>query len=142
MENIAMNFISYIFTLTSYWSRNSNIFCYSIYHFGWYIMHSRYNFITRDYWSINNTFEILVILTNTSGKIATIIFLALTIVFTFTLTCFIMPFLIWITSCTIDLSFKITWNMLYQCFASFLFVIISNTLTLVFCIFRDTYFEK
>ena len=48
-----------------------------------------------------------------------LIFFALTIIFTFTLTCFVIPFLIWITCCTIAFSckFTITWNMFYQCFS-------------------------
>ena len=100
------------FTTTIHWY----ICCYSICHFCWYSIHNRYNFITLNHWSINNTFKVLAILTNTCARIATIIFFALAITFTFTLTYFIIPFLIWITCCTIGFAFTIT-NVL----ASFLF---------------------
>ena len=140
MENIAINFISYIFPMKIYWSRTSNICSYSIYHFGWYNIH---NFITHNHWSIGNIFEIFTILVNTCGRIPTVIFLALAIVFIFPLTCFIMPFLIWITSWTIDLAFRIIWNMLYQCFcliSIFYHVKFQILQCLYLFFFRDTYF--
>ena len=95
MQNIA---ISYFFTMTIYWSSTGNICCYSICLFCWGNIHNCYNFITLNHWSISNFFSILDILTNAYARIPTIIFFACTIIFTFILTCFIIPFLIWITS--------------------------------------------
>ena len=130
-----MRFI-FFFSTTIHWY----ICCYSICHFCWYSIHNRYNFITLIHWSINNTFKILAILTNTCARITTIIFFALAIIFTFTLTYFIIPFLDWITCCTIGFAFTVTIVL-----PSFLFFIILNALTyihFVFCFFWNTYFWR
>ena len=118
MQNKA---VSYFFTVTIYWSCTRNICCYSICLFCWCNIHSNYNFITLIHWSISNTFQIRTIFTNTCARIPTIIFFTLMIIFTFTLTCFIIPFFVWITCATIEFAFTITWNMFCHCF-SFIFV--------------------
>ena len=62
------------------------------------------------------------ILTSTCARIPTIIIFAPTIIFTFTLACYIIPFLFWITCCTIEFAFtKFAWNMFCHCF-NFIFV--------------------
>ena len=83
--------------MTIYWSSTRNNCCYSISNFCWYNIHHKYNFSTLDHWSISNAFGFL---TNTCARILTKIFFALMIIFTFRLTCIIIPFLIWITCCT------------------------------------------
>ena len=135
MQNIA---ISYFFTITIYWSSTRNIYL-----FCWYNIHNKYNFITFSYWSISNNFEILTVLTNTCARISTIILFAVTIIFTFTLTCFLILPLIWITCCTIKFAFAITWNMFCHCF-SFIFVCfhIKCFNICVFCFFWNTYFWR
>ena len=85
------------------------------------IIHSNYNFITLSHWIISNTIKILIALTNICTRIPTVIFFVSTIIFTFSLTCFIIPFLIWITNCTIEFAFTITLNMSCHQF-SFIFV--------------------
>ena len=67
---------------------------------------------------ISNTLWILTILTNTCARIQTKTFFSRIIIFTFTLTCFIIPFLIWITCCTIELAFTVKWNMI-SCYFTF-----------------------
>ena len=111
MQNITIYFIYYFFTIGVCWHSTC---CYSICYFCLYNTHNIYNFITWNHESISNTFY----LTNTCARIP-LIFFALTIIFTFTLTCFVIPFLIWITCCTIAFSckFTITWNVYYQCFS-------------------------
>ena len=68
---------------------------------------------------------------------------AYTIIFTFTLTCFIIPFLIWITSCTLEFAFKITWSM-FCYWLSFIFICYLirwfNIGLLFFCFFWNIYF--
>ena len=126
----------------------SYICCYSICHFCWYNIYNRYNYTTRDHWSISNIFKILAILTNTCARTPTVISLAHTIIFTFTLTCFVISFLIWTTfliwtQLYIEFVFTIAWNMLWHCF-SFIFICdISNTLTFMsFAFFRHIYFWR
>ena len=99
----------------------SSTYCYSIYHFCWYNISNSYNFITRDHWSLSNTFQILTILTSPCVRISNIIFFAYAIIFTFPLTCFIIQFLIWITCCTIEFAFTMTWNMFCHCLNFILF---------------------
>ena len=132
--------------MTIYWSNTHNIWffcCYSICLFCWYIIHNNYNFITLSHWSISNTFSILTILLNICGKIPTLIFFAFRIIFTFPLTCFIIPFLFWITRCTIEFTFAITLNMFSHCF-SFIFIYyhIKYSNICDFCFFWDTYFWR
>ena len=112
-----------------YNSKISLFCCYNIYLFCWYNIHDKYNFITLRDWHISNSFEIPTILGNTCVRIRTLTFCQLMIIFTFTLICFIIPFLIWITYCSIDFAFKMTWNMFYHFFGFILFVIILNALT-------------
>ena len=121
MQHIAINFISYFFTMTIYWRSTRSICYYSIFHFCWYNMYDKYNLITRNHWSINNAFKILAILTSTCARIPTVILFACTIIFSFTLTCFIIPFLFWIANCTVAFAFTITWDMLCHYF-SFIFI--------------------
>ena len=64
------------------------------------------------------------------------------IIFTFTLIRFIIPFLFWITFCTIEFAFAITWNMFCYCFS---FIVVSYHIIkffnmYVFCFFWNTYF--
>ena len=89
--------------------------CYSVCQFFWYNIRNSYNFITLDHWCISNSFQIFAILTNTCAAILTIVFLALTIILIFTFKYSIIPFLMWITCCTIESVFTITWNMFCHC---------------------------
>ena len=67
-------------------------------HYLWHF----YNFITRNYWIISNTFSIPITLTNTCARIPTIIFLRCAILFAITLKLIVFPFWIRITCCTIQ----------------------------------------
>ena len=118
MQNLA---ISYFYTVTIYWSSTHYICCYSICLFCWYNIYKSYNFITFDHWSI--------------------IFLKLLIIFTFTLACFIIPFLTGIACCSVEFAFTITWNMFFHCL-SFIFVCyhIKRFNIYIFCFFWNTYF--
>ena len=152
MQNIA---ISYFFTVTTYWSSTRNTCCYSIclfYYYSicllcWYNIHSNYNFITLSHWNISNILQILPILTNTCAMILTIIFLAFSIIFTFTLTCVIIPFhfSFELHVAILNLQFKITWNMFCHCF-SLIFVCYVSLFLFVIChicllfLFWNTYF--
>ena len=107
----------YFFTIAIYWGSIRNICCYNICQFWWYHIHNKYNFITPDHWSISNTFWIFTILPNICAGIPTIVFFALTIIFIFTLTCFIILFLIWLTCSKFEFSLTITWNMFCHCFS-------------------------
>ena len=57
------------------------------------------------------------ILTNTCAKITTAKFLSHAILFTLALPCIVIPFLIWVTCCSIEFAFAITWNMFCQSFS-------------------------
>ena len=134
MQNIA---IPYTFTMT--------IFCYicyyTVFQFCWYNIHNRYNFITGDNWSISHTLYILAILTNTYTRIATTIFFPLVIIFTFTLTCVIIPFLIWFDVALLNLHLQLHQICFVIALASFLFIIVLNASTfLSFFFFWNTYF--
>ena len=137
MQNIA---ISYFFTLTIYWSSTFNMCCNNVCHFCRCNIHNSYDFIILDHWSIINTFSIFAIRINTCARIPTVISFACTIMFLFTLTCFIIPFSIWVTCCTIEFAFKITWNMFCHCFNFiFVFVIILNALRFLSFVFLETH---
>ena len=92
-------------------SSTRNIYCYSLCLYCCWYIHNKYNFITLSHWSISNFFKILAILRNTCASIPTRISFTLTVIFTFTLTCFIISFFIWITCFSIEFAFKMTWNM-------------------------------
>ena len=68
-------------------------------------------------------FKYFTLLTNTCARILNIIFFTFMIIFTFTLTCFIIHFLIWFTCCTTEFAFKITWNMFCHCFSFICFLL-------------------
>ena len=125
MQNIAINFISYFLIMGLYW----HICCYSICHFWWCNIHNRYNFITCNYWSISNTLYILAILINACTRIPAIVFFVCTTIFTFTLTCFIIPFLIWIICLLLNLHLQLHEICLVIALDSFLYVIILNMKT-------------
>ena len=105
--------------------------CYSIYLFYRHNIHNNYNFITLSHWSISNTFEMLTILINACARIPTIIFFALTIFFTFTLTCFIIPFLFELLVVLLNLHLQSHEICFVIALASFLFIIILNVLLCV-----------
>ena len=114
MQNIRVHFISY-FSMKICWHSNRDISWYSICHICWCSIHS--NFIIHNFWIISNAFEIFIIFPYVYARILTIIFFAHAMIFTLILTWFVMPFLIWITCCTIRLAFTITWNMFFNCFS-------------------------
>ena len=57
----------------------------------------------------------------TCARIPALIFSVLMIIFTFTLTCFIFPLLIWITYCTVEFVFTTAQNMFCHCLC-FIFI--------------------
>ena len=102
-----------------------------------------YNFIAYNHWIINNTFQILPILRNTCARIPTLIFFTRTIFFTLAFTVIFIPFFIWITFCTIEFAFTVTWNMFYQrfCFVSSYYHI-EHFNIYIFCFTGNTYFFR
>ena len=117
------------FTMTVYWS---------ICHFCWSNVHSSYNFITLDHWSISNTFWIFTIRTDSCARIPTIIYFALDkmIIFTFTLTCFRIHFWFELHVLLLNLHLQSHEVCFVIVLASF-FVIILNALT-----FWNTHFWR
>ena len=91
-----LNFYWFFCTIKFFFSHHNitrGVSWYSIYHICWYTICGIYNFITHNYWIINNN-----ILTNTFARIPTIIFLVRTIRFTLALRFISIPFLIWIAA--------------------------------------------
>ena len=66
--------------------------------------------------SLNYAFQITTIFANGKPRIPTIIFFALTIMFTLALTFSFFSILFWITFCAIKFLFTIKGNMVYECF--------------------------
>ena len=117
--------------MTIYWSSTRNICCCSICIFCRYNIHNSYNFITLDDWSTSNTFQILSILTNTCVRIPNIIIFACMIIFTFTLKCLIILFLIWFHVVLLNLYLQSHETCFAVALDLFLSAILLNALTLM-----------
>ena len=124
-----------------YWRSRHNICCYTVCLFHWYIIHSNYNIIT-----LVNEVSVALFKYLLFSQIHVLgfkldFFFHTYDIFTFTLTCFIIPCLIWITFCTVEFAFKITWYMFCHCF-SFIFVCyhIQCFNIYVFCFFLEHIF--
>ena len=68
------------------------------------------------------------ILTNTCAKITTAKFLSHAILFTLALPCIVISFLIWVTCCSIEFAFESHETCFVRVLASFILLIILNTL--------------
>ena len=127
MQKKTVYFISYLFIIRICWYSARDIYWYSIYLICWYTIFEVYNFVTYKYWIISNTFSIHTILTKTCYRMATIIFFIRKRIFIITLTFIIIPFLLHVLLSSLHL--KSYETIFVNVLASFIFVIILNTLT-------------
>ena len=104
------------------WYSIRHICWYSINHICWYNIHNMCNFITQIFWINSNSFSMLTIFNDTCTRIPAIIFYPRTIVFRIILTCFIIPFFIWIKSLQLQLNLHLKYQKMFYHYLSLIFV--------------------